>query len=80
MVILGYTFSERWSATMGYEYIPVGTPGTQHYVNVGGNYHDGPFQAKAFVGKTSGGSLCSGGVCLPVPAYTGAYVETIYTF
>ena len=40
----------------------------------------GGLVSKAFIGKTSGGTLCSGGVCRVVPPYTGAMLETTYVF
>lgn len=78
---LGYTFSENVSTSVGYEYIPtnfdeVGT----HFANAGATYKMGNLVARGFVGKTSGGTVCSGGVCRQVPPYTGALVETTLSF
>jgi len=76
-----YTFNEKFNVSLGYELVPT-NPDTagQNFVNAGSTYKTGPLTAKAFVGQTSGGVICSGGVCRQVPPYTGAYLETTYVF
>lgn len=78
---LGYTFSEAISVVGGYEYIPTNdTEAGKNFYNIGGAYRTGHFSARAFVGQTSGGVMCSGGVCRKVDPYTGAYIDTVVTF
>ncbi len=80
-VFFTYTFSEMFNAGLGYEYIPTNPDSAgKNFFNVGGTYKWGQLTAKAFIGETSGGVLCSGGVCRQVPPYTGAMVETTYVF
>jgi hypothetical protein len=77
----GYNFNERLYAGLGYEYVPSNTADLgNHFFNVNGSYKTGDLTAKAFLGQTSGGTVCSGGVCRQVPPFTGASLETIYTF
>jgi hypothetical protein len=77
---LTYTFSERWVASLGYEYMPSNDPETgQHFLNAAITYRATGFQGRVFLGKTSGGTLCSGGVCRKVPAFDGALLETSIT-
>jgi len=72
-----YTFSEKLNVTVGYEYLPrLSETLGNHFFNAGAALRTGPLTSRAFVGKTSGGTLCSGGVCRQVPPYTGAYLET----
>jgi hypothetical protein len=81
LILAGYTFNERWSLGAGYEYIPTKEVSVgNHYANFNGTYKTGPFVGRALVGKTSGGTQCSGGVCRQVSPFTGAYLETTYTF
>lgn len=78
---LTYTISEKLSATLGYEYVPTNEYATgQHFPNIGANYKTGNAVARGFVGQTSGGTQCAGGMCRQVPAFTGAMVETTVTF
>jgi hypothetical protein len=78
---LTYTFSENVNISAGYEYVPTNDPSTgRNFYNAGGTYKTGNLVAKAFVGQTSGGSVCSGGVCRQVPPYSGGMVETTYSF
>lgn len=80
-VDLSYVFSERVSSNLGYEYLPENDAASgQHFANLGATVHFGALSAKGLIGRTSGGTLCSGGVCRQVPAYSGALVETTYTF
>lgn len=80
MLDLGYTFNERLNVALGFEYLPTDTGNGRDFVNVGVNYKIGNLASRAFIGKTSGGVLCSGGVCRVVPPYTGGLIETTYTF
>lgn len=78
---VGYIFSEKVSALLGYEYIPTNEiDAGKHFVNVGGTYREGWLSTRAFVGQTSGGTQCNGGVCRVVPPYTGAYLEGTVSF
>lgn len=80
-LFLTYTFSERFNASLGYELVPTNPESAgRNFANAGATYKTGGLTAKAFVGQTSGGVLCSGGVCRQVPAYTGAMLETTYVF
>ncbi len=78
-VDIAYVFSERWGLQAGYEYVP-SDPDNPNYVNVGATVKLGTFSGRAFIGETSAGLLCSGGVCREIPAYTGAYVDGTYVF
>lgn len=72
-----YTFSELFNVSVGYEYFPrASETAGNHFFNGGANLRLGSLTTRAFVGKTNGGTLCSGGVCRQIPPYTGAYVET----
>jgi hypothetical protein len=78
---LTYTFSEAFNTTVGYEYVPTNSPNLgNNFFNVGGTYKTGPLVARVFLGQTSGGTVCSGGVCRIVPPFTGGLLETTYTF
>ncbi len=78
---VGYNFNEQWNAGVGYEFLPTAPPEAQaHFFNVNGTYKTGAFITKAFVGQTSGGTLCSAGVCRQVPPFSGAYLEGTYQF
>jgi len=72
-----YTFSELFNVSVGYEYFPrASETAGNHFFNGGGSLRLGSLTTRAFVGKTNGGTICSGGVCRQVPPYTGAYLET----
>ena len=76
-----YTFSENFNVGLGYEYMPTNIPELgNHFMNGSATYKTGAVTARGFIGKTSGGTQCSSGVCRQVPAYTGAYLETSVTF
>jgi len=76
-----YNFSERFNLMLGYELVPSNEEELgRNFVNVGATAKIGTLTARAFIGQTSGGTLCSGGVCRQVPAYTGALLETSYLF
>lgn len=76
-----YVFSERISTGLGYEYLPENAPEFgKHFANVSTSLRFGALAAKAMLGQTSGGTLCSAGICRQVPAFTGAQVETTYSF
>lgn len=78
---LTYTFSESVNATVGVEYLPTNDPSIgQTFVNLSGTFKMGSLIAKGLVGQTSGGPLCSGGICRIIPPFTGAMVETQYAF
>ncbi len=78
---LGYNFSHRFSITSGLEYIPTAPSETSNiFLNLGVSAKISSLTAKAFIGKTSGGTVCSGGVCRVVPPYSGGMIETIYQF
>lgn len=76
-----YTFSENFNATIGYEYVPTNEYAQgQHFPSLGASYKTGAVVARGFVGQTSGGPQCSGGMCRNVPAFTGAMAETTISF
>jgi hypothetical protein len=74
-----FNFSEKFNIALGYEYLPTNLT-DQHFLNLASTIRMGSFSAKAFLGQTSGGVLCSGGVCRTVPPYSGAMVETVVVF
>lgn len=74
-----YSFSDSWNFGVGYEYVP--TQWEPHYVNANTKVaFSSSLQARASVGKTSGGPQCSGGICRTVPAYSGALLDVSYAF
>jgi hypothetical protein len=76
-----YTWSEHFTTGVGYEYVPSNDPDIgQHFYNGSVGYKTGTLVSKAFIGQTSGGTLCSGGICRQVPAYSGAMLETTVQF
>ncbi len=76
-----YNFSERWSGGIGYEYVPSNTPDLgNHFFNVNASLKRGDITGRVMVGQTSGGTVCSGGVCRQVPPFSGALVESIVVF
>ncbi len=78
---LTYTFSHALNTSIGYEFVPTnGEDAGKHFFKVGAEVRTGNLSAKAFVGQTSGGTQCSAGVCRVVPPYSGAMLETVYTF
>ena len=80
-VALTYTFSESWNVTGGYEFIPTNDIELgQNFFNLGASYRKGALTSRAFVGDTSGGAQCAGGVCRQAPAYSGAMFEASYVF
>jgi len=79
--LTSYTFSERFSLGVGYEFMPTNLPELgNHFINGSATYTTGSLTARAFVGQTSGGTQCASGVCRQVPPYTGAYLETAVSF
>lgn len=80
-VSVTYTFSESWNVTGGYEFIPTNDSETgKNFFNIGASYKKGSLTSRAFIGDTSGGAQCAGGVCRQAPAYSGAMVEASYLF
>ncbi len=78
---LTYTFSESWNMAGGYEYIPTNDSEIgRNFFNLGASYRRGALTSRAFIGDTSGGAQCAGGVCRQAPAYSGAMVEASYLF
>jgi len=77
---ISYSFSSHFNLAFGYEYMPSNESDNQNFFNIGASVKWGDLLAKAFVGETSGGTLCSGGVCRQVPPYSGAMIETVYSF
>lgn len=76
-----YSFSEVWSLSVGYEYIPTNDVELgKNFYNLGASYRKGSLTSRAFIGDTSGGAQCAGGVCRQAPAYSGAMLETTYMF
>jgi hypothetical protein len=79
---VSYSFSDDWSMNFGYEYLPTNSDENgQHYFNGGTRVaFSSDLQARAFIGKTSGGPQCSGGICRTVPPYTGGMLDVSYVF
>jgi Family of unknown function (DUF6029) len=76
-----YTWSEHFTTGLGYEYVPSNDLDIgQSFYNGSVSYKTGSLVSKAFVGQTSGGTLCSGGICRQVPPYSGAMLETTVLF
>lgn len=76
-----YTFSEKFSLGVGYEFMPTNLAELgNHFVNGTATYKTGVLTARGFIGQTSGGTQCASGVCRQVPPYTGAYLETAVAF
>lgn len=76
-----YTFSAHWSLNVGAEYVPSNPQDVgQTFLNVGTLVKIDSFTSRAFVGSTSGGPQCSGGICRLVPAYSGVMLEGTYAF
>jgi hypothetical protein len=77
-----YTFSDKWNVGIGYEFMPTNPREIgKHYLNASTRVaFSGALQARAFVGQTSGGPQCSGGICRTVPAYTGGMLDVNYVF
>ncbi|NBX68788.1 MAG: hypothetical protein EBR01_07495 [Proteobacteria bacterium] len=80
-VYLTYSFSESWNVTGGLEFIPTNDAEIgRQFFNLGTSYRRGALATRAFVGDTSGGAQCAGGVCRQAPAYSGAMFEASYLF
>lgn len=76
-----YNLNERFSIGGGFEYVPsngddVGTK----FFNGNVAYKTGNFNGRAFLGKTSGGPQCAGGVCRQVPSYEGVLLDLTVSF
>ena len=81
LLSMTYNFSSDFNLSLGYEYTPTNDLELgQHFGNLGASYTTGAFVSKAFIGKTNGGTQCSGGVCRQVPPFTGGMVESTYSF
>lgn len=77
----GYTFSSHWSLSAGVEYVPSNPVAVgQMFYNVGTLVKFDSFTSRAFLGSTSGGPQCSGGICRLVPPYSGVMLEGTYAF
>ncbi|MFM8313062.1 MAG: DUF6029 family protein [Deltaproteobacteria bacterium] len=80
-VSLTYSFSEYWNVTGGFEYIPTNDNELgKNFFNLGTSYRKGALTTRAFVGDTSGGAQCAGGVCRQAPPFSGAMLEASYLF
>ncbi len=78
---LAYTFSAHWGVNLGLEYVPSNPVAVgQYFANAGAVVKVDAFSSRLFVGNTSGGPQCSGGICRMVPAYSGFMLEGAYTF
>lgn len=76
-----YNLNERFSIGGGFELIPTNLEeaGT-HFFNGSITYRSGNLNGRAFVGRTSGGPQCSGGVCRIIPPFSGAMVDMAVSF
>jgi len=80
-LLFSYSFSESWSGNAGFEYIPTNDLELgKNFYNAGVSYRRGSLVSRAFVGDTSGGAQCAGGICRQAPAYSGAMLEASYLF
>ena len=79
MMDVGYTFSSQLSASLGYEFIPTANEANQNFVNLSATLKMDALSTRALIGQTSGGTLCSAGVCRQVPPFSGAYLELSYS-
>ncbi len=78
---LSYQFYQGFVVGTGLEYMPKNDEEIgKLFLNGNVSYQMEPIVARAFVGKTSGGTLCSGGICRQVPPFTGGYVDLSYQF
>jgi hypothetical protein len=76
-----YTINSHWSVNIGAEFVPSNPPEVgQAFFNAGTLIKVASLTSRVFVGSTSGGPQCSGGICRLVPAYSGFMVEGTYAF
>jgi hypothetical protein len=76
-----YNFSPKFNVGAGMELVPTNSVDTgKRFFNGSANVRLGAFALKGFVGTTSGGTLCSGGVCRTVPPFSGGSLESTYAF
>lgn len=81
IVDLTYNFSTKFNLGAGLEFVPTNTiEAGKRFASGSATVKLGAFLAKAFIGTTSGGTLCSGGVCRVVPAFSGGALESTYSF
>lgn len=78
---LGYSFSRAFQMGLGYEFVPFNDAVVgRNFAHLTSEVKTGGFVGKLLVGQTSGGTLCSGGVCRQRPPFSGALLETSYIF
>lgn len=76
-----YSFSGKFNLSTGLEYLPTNSDEIgKYFASLGAEVKMGALTAKAFVGQTSGGTVCSGGVCKRMPPYNGGMLESTYSF
>ncbi len=81
IVDLTYNFSSKFNVGAGMEVVPTNTEDVgKHFFNASASLKLGAFMARAFAGSTSGGTMCSGGVCRQVPKFSGGSLESTYSF
>ena len=76
--LLELNFAPNWSI-YGSDMINHGDTGT-HYYNVGVSYARSRTRFSLGYGRYKAGYICSGGVCRPIPAYTGANFTVTTSF
>ena len=76
--LLEVSFTPHWSV-FGSDMYNHGESG-MHYYNAGVSYAMRHLRVAAGYGRYRGGYICSGGVCRPVPSYTGANLTITASF
>ena len=78
--LLELNFAPAWSG-WGSDMYNHGNPGKKlHYYNVGISYAKSRTRVALGFGRYKAGYLCSGGVCRPISAYTGANLQITISF
>jgi len=81
IVDLTYNFSSKFNLGAGVEVVPTNAEDVgKYFFNASATLKLGAFMARAFAGSTSGGTMCSGGVCRQVPKFSGGSLESTYSF
>ena len=68
--LVEYTFAPHYSIALIDE-VNIGSAPGVHYYTVSATYTKGTHKFLLIYGRQSEGFLCAGGVCRPIPSYTG---------
>ncbi len=80
-VDVSYVFGEAFSLGLNYEFVPTNQEASgRHFINATTQVRVADLSTKIMAGKTSGGTMCSAGVCQRVPPFSGVMLETTYRF